>query len=360
METYPQHTHSRNYGCRLTEFVLKGYRAITLENERIRVTVLADKGTDIYEFLYKPKDLDFLWRSSLGLRSMTNYHPMAPVEVGDFLDYYEGGWQEMFPWGGHASVHRGVNTGLHGEVALSPWDYRIEIDTPEEIVVSFSIRTRRAPFLLQKTMSIRRHQAALHIRESFQNESDQETEIVWGHHPAFGWPFLDDSCVLDLPPCRIKVPATLDSSSRLAAEQEGRWPTVKLRAGGEVDLSRIPGPSARSQDLAFLHGFNEGWYALRSQSRGVGFGLAWDPRVFSWLWYWQLYRGGPDYPWWGNQYVTAIEPVTSMATKFSDAIANGTACKVSGQATVSTELTAWAFESAGPVSRVTREGVETD
>jgi hypothetical protein len=165
--------------------------------------------------------------------------------------------------------------------------------------------------------------------------------------------------VLDLPPCQLKVPATLDSSSRLAAVESAPWPTTKLRAGGEVDLSRIPGPSARSQDLAFLHGFKEGWYALRSQSRGVGFGLAWDPKVFSWLWYWQLYRGGADYPWWGNEYVTAIEPVTSMATRFADAIANGTAYKVAGGAKVSTELTAWAFEGAGPVFRVTREGVET-
>jgi hypothetical protein len=164
--------------------------------------------------------------------------------------------------------------------------------------------------------------------------------------------------VLDMPPCRVKVPATLDASSRLAVQDDAQWPMVKLLTGGDADLSRIPGPSARSQDLAFLHGFNEGWYAIRSQSRGVGFGLAWDPKVFSWLWYWQLYRGGPDYPWWGNQYVTAVEPVTSMATRFSDAIANGTAYRIPGQATVSTQLTAWAFEATTRIARVTANAVE--
>ncbi|MBI4167226.1 MAG: DUF4432 family protein [Acidobacteria bacterium] len=358
MSTYPQHVHDRNYGCRLTESILKGYRAVTFENEKIRVTVLADKGTDVCEFLYKPQDTDFLWRSSLGLRERGSYHPMAPVPGGDFFDYYEGGWQEMFPWGGLASTHRGVNTGLHGEVALAPWDYQIDTNTPEEVAVTFSIRTRRAPFLLKKTLTIRRNQAALYIRETATNESGQEIEIVWGHHPAYGWPFLDETCVVNLPPCEIKITAPLDSTSRLAPNQETAWPKAKLLDGGTVDLSKIAAPSSRSQDLAFLHGFKEGWYALRNPSRGVGVGFAWDAKVFSYLWFWQLYGGGPDYPWWGREYVAALEPVTSMATRFSDAIENGTAFQFAGKSSVTTEMTVWAFEATGPVRRVTTSGVE--
>jgi hypothetical protein len=283
---------------------------------------------------------------------------MSPVPVGDFLDYYEGGWQEMFPWGGHASTHRGVSTGLHGEVALAPWDYQIDADTPEEVAVTFSIRTRRAPFLLKKTLTIRRDQAALHIRETATNESGQEIEIVWGHHPAYGWPFLDETCVVDLPHCKMKIAAPLDSTSRLAPHQDAIWPKARLTKSGEVDLSQIPAPSSRSQDLAFLYGFNEGWYAVRNQSRQVGIGFAWDAKVFSWIWFWQLYGGGPDYPWWGREYVAALEPVTSMATKFSDAIENGTAFKFAGGTSLSTEISVWAFEAAGPVKRVTTSGVE--
>jgi hypothetical protein len=190
------------------------------------------------------------------------------------------------------------------------------------------------------------------------NESEQEQQIVWGHHPAFGWPFLDDSCVVDVPPCRIKVPSLIDDSSRLEAGQDAPWPLVKLRRGGQVDLSKISGPSSRSQDLAFLYGFTEGWYALRSQSKGLGIALAWDPRIFSWLWFWQLYRGGPGYPWWESEYVAAIEPVTSMAIRFSDAIANGTAFRLSGHATLQTELWVHAFEGTSAVTRVDGQGVK--
>ena len=60
--------HHRNYGCRMSdECTFRGLRLVVLENEKLRVTVLVDKGTDIYEFLYKPLDIDFLWRSPIEL-----------------------------------------------------------------------------------------------------------------------------------------------------------------------------------------------------------------------------------------------------------------------------------------------------
>ncbi len=358
MDNYPSHPHHRNYGCRLREFVLNDFRAISLENEKIRVTILIDKGTDIYEFLFKPKDIDFLWKSRLGLRSMKNYQPMTPGAGGMFLDFYEGGWQELFPWGGHASAYRGVDTGLHGEVALEPWSYCVDIDTPEEVRVTCSIRTRRAPFLLKKTFAIYRHQAALRINEVVMNESGVELPIVWGHHPAYGWPFLDDSCVIDLPTCKVKTGASLEPGSRLKENFDGSWPLIPLRDGIEVDLSKIPGPDIRSQDLAYLHGFAEGWYALRSRSQRIGIGFAWDAKVFPWIWYWQLFQGGPDYPFWGTEYVAAIEPVTSMATSFSDAVANGTAKLVPGGGRIQSEMWVWAFEGDHSVTRVSGQGVD--
>ncbi len=358
MTSYPSHMHHRNYGCRLLEFVLNDFRAISLENEKVRITILIDKGTDIYEFLYKPKDVDFLWKSRLGLRSMKNYQPMKPGREGMFLDFYEGGWQELFPWGGHPSEYRGVDTGLHGEVALEPWNYQVDIDTPEEIQITCSIRTRRAPFFLKKTFALYRHQPALLIREVALNESGENLHIVWGHHPAYGWPFLDDSCVIDLPPCKVKTAASQGIDSRLKENFNGIWPMVQLRAGGEADLSRIPGPAVGIEDLAVLHDFREGWYALRNTSQGLGIGLAWDAKVFPWIWYWQLFRGKKEYPFWGGEYTAALEPMTSMAYSFSDAIANGTARLVPGGTSIESEMWAWAFEGDRPVTRVSKQGVD--
>ena len=59
----------RNFGCRVTtDATLAGLGVVILENELLRVTILADKGSDVYEFLYKPLDVDFMWRAPNGLR----------------------------------------------------------------------------------------------------------------------------------------------------------------------------------------------------------------------------------------------------------------------------------------------------
>ncbi len=54
------YNHERNYGCRICEVIYKGLKTVFLENEKIRIGILADKGTDIFEFLYEPKEIDFM------------------------------------------------------------------------------------------------------------------------------------------------------------------------------------------------------------------------------------------------------------------------------------------------------------
>lgn len=90
----------------------------------IKVSVLADKGTDIYEFIYKPKDVDFLWHSFNGVRNPSRFVPTREMPDGSFLDFYEGGWQELFPNIGDACTYKGALLGVHGEVCMPPWEYK--------------------------------------------------------------------------------------------------------------------------------------------------------------------------------------------------------------------------------------------
>ena len=116
--------------------------------------MLVDKGADIFEFLYKPRDVDLLWRSPLGIVHPARGMPSIASREGAFMDSYEGGWQELFPTLGPPAVHHGAEFGAHGEVALLPWEYTIERDDPEEIQVTFGVRTRRTPFTLQRTLTL--------------------------------------------------------------------------------------------------------------------------------------------------------------------------------------------------------------
>lgn len=354
--SYQTYHHNRNYGCRITEFVLEGYRCVALENEKLRVTIIADKGTDIFEFLYKPRDVDFMWRSRVGLRERSHFLPSSPRAAGLHADYYEGGWQEMFPNCGDLSVHQGAEIGQHGEVLLLPWRYSITKDEPDAIEVRFEVRTVRTPFQLIKTVGLRRGEAVLRISERVINEGGQPVDFTWGHHPALGWPFLEEGCRVDVPDCSIVTLAEhMPPASRLKAGQNARWPLAEGVDGKQVDLSRIAGPGAAASDMVFLSGMREGWFAVTNPSTRVGFALRYPVDVFKRLWYWQVYRGGRDYPWWSGTYNIALEPSTSLPI-LSRAVKRGEALRLGAGESCEIEMMAIAFEGLGRVSRVSAEG----
>lgn len=354
--SYQTYHHNRNYGCRISEFIYKGHRSVALENEKLRVTILADKGTDIYEFLYKPRDVDFMWRTRVGLRERAHFLASSPRASGPHNDYYEGGWQELFPNCGGPSLYQDAEIGQHGEVLLLPWRYSITKDEPDEIAVRFDVRTVRTPFYLVKTVSLRRNEAVLRIRESVTNESGQEVDFTWGHHPAFGWPFIDESCRVDLPACRIRTFAEFTpANSRLKAEQESDWPMAEAIDGDLIDLSHIPGPEAAAQDMVFLQGLRDGWYAVTNTAKQVGFAMRYPADVFKQLWYWQVYRGGHNYPWWSATYNIALEPCATLPI-LERAANSGESLNLSAGESREIELLAVAFEGLKRVSDVSIEG----
>jgi len=344
--TYQTYHHNRNYCCRITEMVLNGHRCVVLENEKLRVTIIADKGTDIYEFLYKPRDVDFLWRTWVGLRERSHFEPSSPRSAGPHMDYYEGGWQELFPNCGNLSLHQGAEIGQHGEVLLLPWRYVITVDEPEEIEVRFDVRTIRTPFHLEKTIKLRRNEPVLRIHERVTNESGQEVSFTWGHHPAFGWPFIDESCRIELPACRIKtISEFMPRTTRLAGDKTSDWPNATGIDGSPIDLSRIPGADASSSDMVFLEGITDGWYAITNTRLGVGFELRYPADVLKELWYWQVFRGGRDYPWWSATYNIALEPCATLPV-LSHAAARGEALTLGPGQSREIRLMAIAYEGS--------------
>jgi hypothetical protein len=353
---YETHHHNRNWGCRVVELIYAGYRAVVLENEKLRVTVLADKGTDIFEFLYKPLDVDFLWRSRIGLRPRRHFLPTTPRAGGLHGDYFEGGWPELFPNCGAMSIHQGAEIGQHGEVLLLPWDYSITRDEPDEIVVRFDVRTVRTPFHVTKTMTLRRGEAVLRIHEEVVNEGGQSVDYTWGHHPVLGWPFLDEHCRVDLPECRIRVlPEFSPPTSRLQPDQTCPWPRAAGINGEIVDLSQIPAPGAAAEDMVFLEGMTDCWYAITNTHRKVGFGLRYPTEVFKVLWYWQVYRGGLGYPWWGGTYNIALEPCATFPI-LSRAVERGEALRLNPGEKTEIDLLAVAYERLEAINGIDPEG----
>jgi hypothetical protein len=222
-----------------------------------------------------------------------------------------------------------------------------------------SVSLYRSPLTLERTLSLRRDQAALFIHERLINQADLEFAVMWGHHPAFGTPFVDESCVVHTPAQKVEV---------LAYHANGLWqpggdydfPLVPNRRSGQPqDITRVLPPSTRSVDVVFFKELTEGWYGLTNQNQGVGFGMAWDKDLFKYLWMWQVYGGHTDYPWYGRTYNCALEPFTSYPPAgIKNAVDNGTARLLRPLEIIETELVAVAYEGQG-VRRVGLDGSVT-
>jgi len=336
--------YARNYNCRISESIVgDGVRQVALENRFLRIAVLAGKGTDVSEFLYKPLDIDFMWHSFNGLRSPENTAPGFPCPESTFLDVYEGGWQELFPSIGAPSGYKGGNIGMHGEVCLSVWDYIVELNTQQEIRVKFWTRTLRTPYLLEKWMTLKSGEPVLFIHERVTNAGGEDEQFMWGHHPAFGPIFLDESCELLIGTENSVYPKVIPyNKCELENGRTWNWPTAYDKNGNKLDLSRLRGPSDKRYIEYAVSGLECGRYEIYNHNYGVGFGMEWDIELFPYLWVWEPACGCAGYPWYGRDYACAIEPWSALPDSLDKVVREGRGMRLAPGDSIETDLTACA------------------
>lgn len=354
--------HFRNYSCRLnTNYYYENLRVAVLENEYLRISILIDKGTDIFEFLYKPKDIDFMWLSPWGIKNPSKYIPTIPSKDGNFMDFYEGGWQEILSNFGPAASYRDIQIGQHGEICLIPWQFEILEDSPSKISIKFNVRTYRTPFYIEKTLTLLADDPKLYIHEKLKNEGYVDMNVMWTHHPTFGGIFLDDSTVIDIAENKVKYVYKPKDKEIDIIDKNAKWPIINGYDGKNVDFSKSPSSTGNDQsiDELFLEDLKEGWYAVTNTGKKVGFGLRWEKEIFPYLLIWRMYgKSSKMAPWWGRVSCMALEPCSSFSlTGLADAIKNKSAMKMEPQQEISTSLIASCYERDSRVKRIDSEGI---
>jgi hypothetical protein len=356
---FPSRQPDRHWGCRVNDQIIwQGHRALLLQNELIQLVILLDKGAEIIQFLYKPLDVDFIWRAPNPLRDPARFVPAGGSQSSAFFDHWSGGWFEVLPNGGPAADVRGASLGFYAETINIPWEHQIIEDRPDCVRVALWVRTYRTPFLLQKTLTLETGRPAVLIEERVTNEGHEALDLMWGHHPVVGPPFLDESCRISAPPCRVEVLHDEDGPDyRMGLHQVGQWPTIKDRDGAPLDLRVVPPPSGRTMDNCYLSEYDEGWIAIHSGRQKVGIGFAWDASVFRYVWLWQALGGGIGYPWYGRTYNIGLEPWSSFpCAGLNESIERGNALHIEAGDSLSAWVTAAAFTGEKDVRHVARDG----
>lgn len=276
----------RSAGARVSDkLYYKDLRLVVMENDAIRVVVVPEKGADIISFVDKKTGIDVMLRLPTGLRSFKSEMPLMQ-HPNTLFSYYEGGWQELFPVGSGFGKYYGQDHPTHGEVPLLEWDHNIIEDNARRVCVEFVVRTKLSPFELRRRMILDASSPEVVLEESIENLSTMDLKYMWGHHPAFGAPFLSGDCRIELPKCRLFK--------------------------GTAKSLRISPETRPHRAMFYALDLERGVYGIKNDKLGFGFGMKWDHRVFSKIWIWQSMHILDRAPYFNREYACAVEPFTSL------------------------------------------------
>ena len=300
-------------GCKLqTDWLLNNMPVVFLENKWLKIGILMGRGSDIFEFTYKKESLNLMLRLDKPIHNPREYISQRRDTLNQFEDYYYGGWQEILP-NSQPFMYRGASLGQHGEVWLNAWQYAILKNTDSEISIKCWNRPLRVPLLIEKILTIKKGEPTLFIEEVLTNESAVDFSYMWGHHIAFGLPFLQNGSLITTNAQHFEAEPLMPEKRRFLPGKQFSWPLGMDLEGNLSDASQVPPANDFPySELLYLSGFqNNAYYIISDAEKKVSFRLDWNEDDFPYIWFWQERYGIQDAPWWGKTYSIALEPWTN-------------------------------------------------
>ena len=163
----------------------------------------------------------------------------------------------------------------------------------------------------------------LRVEEEVTNLGGDAVEVMWGHHPTFGAPFLEPGCTIEAS-ARTFTADDRNPGSGLEPGERTPWPYAARSDGGRVDLSAIPPADEHRAVLGYIGDFEKGSYRVANPRLGLTVEIGWPLELFPVAWFWQELHASPGYPWYRRAYTTALEPnTTAPAQGIANARAKG-------------------------------------
>jgi hypothetical protein len=308
----------RAYGHYGRLAIWEGHEIVEMTSPEIHLKVSLTRGAEILELRSKKLDLDLLWHGQEDIVRYREGVQSTQAPMGNFLDHFSGGWQEVLPAAQYPIDYKGASFGGHGEVALLSWDYRILDDSEESIAVEFSVNLRRLPMRLIRIMTL--IHGELRFEESVENLSGETLEFQWGQHLAMGGPFIDPGMEIIVNPGeRIEVPNYPGPTYRFKPDSQSQWPSAFDSKGALVDVSKFGVDDGTDGHLIFGP-MTESSITFRSHTLLTDITLDWDKKTFPYCWIWMVLGGIKEWPLWGKERLITLEPFSSPVISLKEAI----------------------------------------
>lgn len=278
----------------VSESRFKDVKALVLESDALRVTLLPDWGAKMASLIHKKTGREHLYR--LPGESFRKVSYGARFDDGECA-----GFDEMFPSIGacYCDIEpwAGARFPDHGEVWSIPWKAEVENSH-----VRLSVHGVRFPYLFSKTVAFEREDSIL-LSYRVENLSPCDFPAMWAAHPLFN---MTPGTRIIVPESARNIINTVPSPALGGYGQRYSFPVARTANGREWDLSRINANEGKHFfKYFFLDDLDNGFAIVHDPRTRETVGMSWPVEKVPYLGMW-VNEGG-----YAGQFNVAPEPCTA-------------------------------------------------
>ncbi|MBL8176627.1 MAG: hypothetical protein JNK48_18265 [Bryobacterales bacterium] len=290
----------------MADTTYRGRRAVSLENDRIRVTVLVEGG-HIAELCEKSSGVNPMWTphwpslEPSQFDSRTHASLYGSHDESKLLAGIAGHNLCVDIFGGTSPEEAKAGLTPHGEGSIVP--YRIHVENGE-LIQSAGFPQAQLAF----ERRIRLHGCVAAIRETLTNLMAVDKPTAWTQHVSLGAPFVArGETEFRVSATRSKV-YEADFAGDLGPylpAAEFNWPHVPLKRGGTMDLRTYPAAERSGGFTTHLMdpSHDQAYFLAWAPSSKVLCGYVWKRSDFPWMGLWEE-NCARDVAPWNNREIT--------------------------------------------------------
>jgi len=288
-------------------------RTLTLENDKVKVSILLDRGANIYEFLLKSHNKDLVFHHP-------RVRPAKPIlgVLGGIDNFWFGGIDEIFPTN-FGSQYKADDYPIIGELWARDYDCKIVKQEPNEVTAYLRTDTIIASFTVEKWITLKAGESRLEIKTKLTNRGYVDFDFIWGYHATFP---VSTNTTINLPAKQMLVEDF--PNSRFKPGLVYNWPIAQTKNGEMMDMTKVPPPTAAMHEFHYGMNLSDGWLAVTDSEGKTGIGASFPKEILKNVFFWV------NYGYWRGCYNVGIYPVTAYPAALHRAVEEGHTPKLKG------------------------------
>ena len=288
------------------------FKAITLENDRIKAILVPDLGGKMISLASCDHSLEFLLQPpepDRGYRKAAYGNSFEEFDTSGFDECIPTVSECNYPKPNGAKAET-ITLPDHGEVWSISWEFDISGEK-----VDLKVHGTRLPYSFCKRISL--EGADLIVEYEMTNEGTSAFDYLWSAHPLLE---VNAGDKILLPPEIDELFVNWSAGDRLGKFGDScPWPKARTRDGFWDDLSVIKNKSHRTADKLYTGKLNSGFcgYYREQENMSLAFRFATGEVPYAGLW---ICQGGWPTSRAAKHYTVAVEPCSGRPDALDKAI----------------------------------------